>query len=438
MHGWAGRPPYAERMRSLRRTARVVLTLVVALLATLLATLVATGGTSAQAADGKQLVYGAINCPKVAKCPNMKVLWFDRQWGYLGTGRANGGGYSLRLPKGSYHLQFVDQRPAYDTSKYAPTDIAVKVGNHTVSKGVTMRPGAAITGVARGGGKALRNARVVAANKSEQSFTTTANKKGQFAIGGLPAGKYCLFTYDKARRYVDKCTWVGGVNFGQVKNKPVTLTKRTGNLTVFLKTKDGGRAPASAVTVTSRATGQWWTTKARGGKAVLRGLYAGGYTIKYDGGGVWLGATGSVHGGKVRPNKMAFGDFTVTKRGAWVSGTVVDGSAPSYTLKGARVLLFDQSGHQLASATSDENGLFQLTGQITTQSVTLVVDPDPNLGGYMQSQSYCVFQHTDVPGSWSVTTGQETLVGDIALDRAPDDKQPSDVCKSGGSGRAVK
>ncbi len=333
-------------MRPRRHPVRVALTLVVALLVTL----VSTAGTTAQARAVKQRVYGAINCPKVAKCPNIKMLWFDRNWQYLGTQRANGGGYSLRLPAGSYHLQFVDQRPSWDTSKYAPTDIAVRVRSHTVSKSVAMKPGAAITGVARAGGKPLRGARVVAANKSEQSFTTTANKKGQFAVGGLPAGKYCLFTYDKARKYVDKCTWAGGVNFGQVKDQPVTLAKKAGNLTVFLDVQGGGNAPASTVTVTSRTTGQWWTAKARRGKAVLRGLYPGRYTIKYDGAGVWFTQSGAVHSGKVRPARMAFGDFTLTERGGWITGSLVDASAPTYALQpqgtqpGALVMLFAQDG----------------------------------------------------------------------------------------------
>ncbi|GAA1165466.1 hypothetical protein [Nocardioides aquiterrae] len=405
----------------MRSPARVLVALAVVLV-TALAGLAAP----AQATDTRQLVYGAIKCPKLSKCPGMKVLWFDKNWNYLGTARANGGGYSLRLAPGGYHLQFVDQRPAYDTSKYAPTDIAVTVGRHTVSKSVTMKPGAAITGLAQAGGKPLRNARIVAANKSEQSFATTANKKGQFAVGGLPAGQYCLFTYDKAKKHVGKCTWVGGVNFGQVKDSRVTLTKTAGNLTVFLKTRDGGRAPASTVTVTSRTTGQWWSTKARDGKAVLRGLYPGRYNLKYDGGGIWLGATGVVHGGSVRPQRMAFGDFTVPKRGAWVTGAVVDGGAPSYPMADAQLRLFDAAGRLVASATSDSDGNFRLQGQLTTQDgMTILVDPKANSGGWMQGAMWCKFDEgTFEPVS--VTTGVETYVGDIQLPRSTGSDQTAE------------
>ena len=414
----------------MRSPVRVLLAFVVVLV-TALAGLAAP----AQAADGKQLVYGGINCPKLGKCPNMKVLWFDRSWQYLGAQRANGGGYSLRLAPGTYHLQFIDQRPAYDTSKYAPTDIAVTVGRHTVSRSVTMKPGAAITGVARAAGKPLRGARIVAANKSEQSFATTANKKGQFAVGGLPAGKYCLFTYDRAKRYVGTCTWAGGVDFGQVKNKPVTLTKKAGNLTVFLKTRDGGTAPASTVTVTSRSTGQWWTVKARGGKAVLRGLYPGRYNLKYDGGGIWLAATGVVHGGSVRPAKMAFGDFTVPKRGGWITGSLIDGGSsdggtyslvPQSHAPGAVVMLFAGDGTKLAETRSDEDGNFTLVGRLTTQSgLTIVVDPSGSSGGFMKGQRVCLFTRSEFTG-YSVTTGSESDAYDLPVNR--DSDQPDPAC----------
>ena len=48
-------------------------------------------------------------------------------WNYIGQKAANGGGYSLSLPPGTYHLQFVDQRPSYDVTRYAPTDVKVTV-----------------------------------------------------------------------------------------------------------------------------------------------------------------------------------------------------------------------------------------------------------------------------------------------------------------------
>ena len=412
----------------MRSPARVLLALAIAVLATLAAT---GAGTPARAATDTELVYGRIAFPQ-HDSPNLKMLWFDQAWHYLGQQRADGGGYSIRLAPGTYHLQFVDQRQPWITTKYAPTDVQVTVGHHPVDKAVTMKRGAAITGTARAQGRPLAGARVVAANKAEQSFVTQANAKGQFAIGGLPQGQYCLFTYDRAKRAVDKCTWAGSVDPGQVQDQQVDLGKSAGSLTVFLETAGGSNAPRSSVTVTSLTTGQWWTATARSGKAVFAGLYPGQYTITYDGAGPWLTQSGAVHGGTVRANTMAFGDFTLTERGASVTGTVLDGGASGpYVLKGAQVLLLGEAGQKLAEATSDASGVFHLVGQITTQAVTLVVNPNPYQGGYMQGESYCVFQRTVVPGSWQVTTGRDELVGDIHLDRAPDGDQPSDICRQG-------
>lgn len=423
------------------RPFRAALVLVVALLATL----VGVGSApAAQAAEIKQRVYGGVICPHLSRCPALKLTWFDANWGYLGAVRANGGGYSLKLAPGTYHLQFTDLRPSYDVKKYAPTDIAVTVNARPVAKNVKMRPGAAITGTAKGGGKALNGATVIAANQSEQSFSTTANSKGQFAIGGLPAGRYCLFTYDRAKKYVGKCTWAGGVNYGQVKNKSVQLTQRAGSLTVFVDTATGGSAPASNLTVTSKSTGQWWTARVRSGKAVFTGVFPSRYNYKYDGGGVWLGATGSVNNGKVRPNAMGFGNIRLKDRGGWIVGAVVDGAMPgppyAYPLipkkgqPGATVMLFDANGTKLAETTSDVDGNFTLTGAMQTQTgLTIVVDPGTSAGGYMFGGAHtgsgaatvpkeCQYDRTEVDSATdapviSVTTNQETFIGDVAVDR---------------------
>jgi hypothetical protein len=425
LHGWSRAVSYDERMRS---PARIAVALVVALLGALVATGV---DAPAQAVD-KQLVYGAINCPGLSRCPGIKMLWFDADWSYVGQQRANGGGYSIRLAPGTYYLQFVDQRPAWDTSKYAPTDIKVSVGERTVHKNVTMTPGAAITGVARAGGHALRYARVVAANKALQSFPTTADERGRFAIGGLPQGQYCLFTYDRAKTWVDKCTWAGAVAPRQIKNVPVRLTRKAGSLTVFVQTASGGSAPASTVTVTSKATGQWWTAKVRRGKAVLRGLYPGRYRIKYDAAGVWFTQGGSVHGAVVRSGRMAFGDFRLTKRGGWIRGSVIDGgSTGTYSLmppyegaNGATITLRNAAGAKIASTYSDAHGNFKLDGQLATQSGLVIdVQPTEQSGGYMIGEMWCHFEGDSFPaeGSYDLIAGQETFVGDLALPRTDPD-----------------
>jgi hypothetical protein len=70
-----------------RRTRAVLL-----LVAGLLTSLAVSGlGSAADAAVDKGLVNGSITCPKLAKCPSIKMLWFDANWKYLGQKSANGG-----------------------------------------------------------------------------------------------------------------------------------------------------------------------------------------------------------------------------------------------------------------------------------------------------------------------------------------------------------
>src|SRR3954470_5219304 len=105
------------------RWTRAAVVAVLTLLGSLL--LVVAPAGSAGAASDKGLANGNIGCS--GACPQMKMLWFDQNWKYLGAKKVNGGGYSIWLSPGTYHLQFVDQRPAYDISKFAPTDIKVTV-----------------------------------------------------------------------------------------------------------------------------------------------------------------------------------------------------------------------------------------------------------------------------------------------------------------------
>jgi hypothetical protein len=408
-------------MLPVRRT-RAALVLVVALLAALVVT---GSGPAAQAADDQGLVNGAIRFPQHDK-PGLKMLWFDRNWGYVGQrslGRVDG--YSIWLKPGTYHLQFVDQRPAYDVTKYAPTDIQVTVrADDITTKSVTLRAGAAITGTARAGGKALGGARLVAANRAEQSFATTANKKGQFAIGGLPQGQYSVFTYDKRKTWVGKSAWAGAVTPGQVKNLAIRLTKKAGSMTVYLFTPQGRLRARTSVTVTSKQSGQWWTATARNGTAVFKGLYPGRYTLKFDGAGVWFARTGNVQRATVKPARIAFGKFDITTRGGWVTGTAVDGDDATFPMSGVKVALWNSDGSQVASTTSDAEGRFKLQGQLATQSgLAVVVTPRDGDDSWMQGAEWCMFT-SGTASPFSLTTGERTEVGEILLPRSTVAEQP--------------
>jgi len=380
---------------------------------------------SADAAGDKGLANGSIVFPQKDR-PKVKMLWFDQNWKYLGSKSANGGGYSVWLDPGTYHLQFVDQRPSYRIEKYAPTDIKVTVraGKRTTHN-VKMRKGGYVTGtVVNGKGQPAKGARVVAANRQENSFETTANGKGQYAVGGLPQGKYSVFAWDKQKAWAAKSQWAGKVKPGKGRDVKVKLNKRAGSMTVYLLVPGDRMKTKTSVTITSKATGQWWTATASGGTAVFRGLYPGRYKLKFDGAGIWLPTTVTVQKAKVHGNKMAFGSVRLTKRGGWVTGRIVDATAPASPLQppwvngpGATVALYDTAGSKVATTTTRSDGTFTLSGTMTTQSnLTVVVDPPSQGGGYMNGAARCLFNHASF-GGFSVTTGRESAIGDLPVPR---------------------
>lgn len=388
-----------------RRTTAALLALVVALAGLLL-----VAPAPAPAAPGARTyeVVGQVTGPQ-AKLPRLKVRWFAKDWTYLGEKAVRGDIYSLSLAPGTYHLQFVDQRPSYDVTKYAPADLTVTLKNRKIQRNVRMQRGAAVTGTVRAGGKVAGGARVVAANTYEQSYETTANSKGQFAIGGLPSGKYSVFTYDRTQTWVDKSLYAGKLARGQAKNVRIALKKRGGSLLVDLFRGDGTRAKGKfAVTAVSKKTGQFWTETARNGKVTFRGLYPGGYTLVAPGNGDWLARTGPIQGANVKAGRADLASrFVWTKRGASVSGQVVDGRN-GQPLKDVAVALYSSSGQTIGTTTTGASGQFRIGGQLTTSTnLTLQVRPaGANPPMLTTSEGlYCSFDQADyrIP---KVTTGR--------------------------------
>ncbi|MBB6628670.1 carboxypeptidase regulatory-like domain-containing protein [Nocardioides sp. KIGAM211] len=355
----------------------------------------------------------------------VRMLWFTKDWTYLGARKVSGGGYSLSLRPGTYWLQFVDLRPAYDITKNAPENIKVTIrAGHTSVGNVRMHRGAAITGTVRAGGKVASGARVVAANTAKQSFEVRANKEGQFALGGLPNGKYSVFTYDRTKRWVGRSTYAGSMARGDVTNLAIALTKHAGGLLVDLY---AGSEPINSrvtATVVSRKTGQFWTARSNHGSISFQGLFPGRYTLIMPGAGNFIGRTGPVSHGRVKPGRVAFGSFRLTQRGATVSGIVVDGEDEGYGLEKAQVLLFDQSGTKIAETSTNSEGQFFLTTRLTSQGgMVVVVNPDPNAGGWVQSSNgYCKFLK-GMTDAFSITTSDNEDVGAIPLAHAPADEQ---------------
>ena len=207
------------------------------------------------------------------------------------------------------------------------------------------------------------SARVVAADQEENSFETTANAAGQFALGGLPPGSYSVFTYDKRKAWVGKSTYLPRLKAGRFKKANIDLTTRAGRLVVDLYAGDQPYPGIAYVTAVSRKNGQFWTAKAAHGTVTLGGLFPGRYDLVVPGAGSYLGGTLAVTG-KVKRGKTSFGTVRLTQRGATVTGTVVDANNPSVPLGGAAVVLQDGSGATLGSVTSATDGSFTLGGQL--------------------------------------------------------------------------
>ena len=281
---------------------------------------------------------------------------------------------SLTLPVGSYRLQFTDKRPSYDVTKFAPTDATVTVrSGSTAVRNVRMHRGAAITGTVRTAGGSGSHATVTAANKAEQSFSTIANDKGQFAIGGLPAGSYSVFTYDRKKTYVAKSTYVKKLAAGHPQNIDINLNKRAGNLLVDLYAGDQPINGTLMVTAISKKTGQFWTMKARNGTADLKGVYPGRYTLIVPGYRDFFGKTGAVSRGKVSSGRTAFGSFRLTEHGGAFTGRLVSQGAVSKAIASATVRLYDGTGTVVAEATTAVDGSFRVGGRLgNIASLTLV------------------------------------------------------------------
>lgn len=406
-------------MPSPRRTG--LLAVLLAVLALLAPVLVAT---PAQAATGR--VRGTVVGPGSDSSPKVKVLWFTADWQYLGARKAKGGGYSLLLEPGTYHLQFQDQRPPYDVERYAPTDVTVTVtSGATTVKNVKMAKGAAIGGVVKVNGKPAGGARIVAANKEQVSFETFANKQGEYALGGLPKGSYSIFTYDRRQEFVGKSTYLRKVKPGGFKRTNIDLKVKAGRLVVDLYAGAQPYPGIAFVTAVSRGNGQFWTEKASKGSVTFEGLFPGRYDLVVPGAGGYLGGTLAVSG-KVKKGKTSFGTVRLAQPGAKVAGQVVDSKDASRPLAPVSVTLYDAKGTAVASGTTAADGTFVVGGQLdTTSGLTLVAQPGGSNPPYLQGVGYCKYGATTVAGI-AVTAGQVTPLGVLSLPHvAGEDQGPA-------------
>lgn len=428
----------ASPRRTLPRAPRSTLVAVlVALLIAVLATGVdaaragtgAPSGTTAAAETARTTatgrVWGAVVGPD-GDVPEVDVRIFAADWSYLRATRARGGAFSLRLAPGTYHLQFADRRPSYDISKYAPTDRTVTVtagGSRFVS--VRMQRGGFLYGTAYAGGALAKYATIKATNRYEQTYTTKADGRGRFALGGLPRTRYYVFTYDRTHTWVGPGIGTGRIDPGDGRGITPRLSTRAGRLIVGVDA--GGQAVrGTVVTAVSRRTGQFWTASARRGLVSFSGLAPGRYVLHVGGYGDWFGTTARP-AVRVRSGKVAVTHVSLTRRGAQVTGRIVDAARPSVPLAEVQVLLYDAQGRQVGVRRTGSDGRFTFGGQLTTQTGMIVVaQPDPANGSDFLGvePNRCRFTRAQT-APFGVVTGEVRGLADLALPHATTQDRPS-------------
>ncbi|WP_299050603.1 hypothetical protein [uncultured Nocardioides sp.] len=400
-----------------------LVTVALAAMALLMSALVVTVGP-AQAAAPTGGVRGAITGLGDSTAD---LSWTSTDGTRSGTKRATGGVYSLSLAPGTYRLTVTDRRPTYDTSKRAPSTVEVTVeAGRTVQRNVRLVQGASIGGSVRAGGTVAPRARVVAARKDQTVYTSTADSHGNYALGGLPAGAYSVFTYDAQGGWTARSIYLPRLRAGVYKPVDIALGTKAGTLLLDVyagETRASGTGYATAV---SERTGQFWVTRMRGGSYTFSGLFPGRYRVVVPGSGNYLGTTATPRK-VVRAGRATFDSVQLTERGASLRGTLVDANRPEATLEDGQVQLLDERGTVLATATTDEDGTFRLGGQLTTRTdLRLVVGPGPYSPYLGRGTSYCKYDDLTVPVA--VRTGQETSLGRLGLPHLPDADQDGEQC----------
>lgn len=345
----------------------------------IVAAIVVVPSQSADATTGGSASIAGTVTEKGSGTPlsRIEVLLYSSSWTYLSTQSTGASGwyYFGGLARGVYHLKYVDKRAVWDVSSHAYKEAKVSVTRSSahVTKNVRLAIGASITGTVRTVAGAAKKATVIAVNQYGGVYQTTANNKGQFAIGGLTAAKYSIFYYDKKNKYTGKSSWVGKLALGKNTNVTKTLSTRAGSLAITLTGSNGARLTSTTyATLVNKKTGQWWVVKVAHGTAIARGLAPGRYTLSVSAAGRYLAASFTR---TVRVTSAHRGTYVarLTAMGGTVSGTVVDAVTPSTRVAGVTVTLYSQTGTWLASTKTSQTGTFTVGGAIADQKVTVVL-----------------------------------------------------------------
>lgn len=347
--------------------------LVLALSALLITGGVVSASSTAQAA-GHAKIRGYVTDSSGKAARTMSVLLFqsdakDKNWSYLRKVNVrSSGAYEVATNgPGRYHLQLVDRRPAYDLNSFARIpNINVNVGKSAVLKNVRVQVGGAIGGTVKIRGKSryrgAAQAAVRAISNEGQVFDVTADKSGQFALGGLPSGTYRVFAYDAKNRKVGNSKLVRKVKLKSFRKVSIKLSTRPSAYRGFLTVGDGNSLSSGSVTVTAvnRRTGEFWVRKIRNGALSLRGLTRGSYALTVPDTAGYFGRT--VNLPRLKAGQTRAITINLPTKGGTFTGTVRDETAKT-PLKNASVRLRTADG-RVWETTTNSAGRFTIGGTL--------------------------------------------------------------------------
>nr|WP_255669660.1 carboxypeptidase-like regulatory domain-containing protein [Aeromicrobium wangtongii] len=343
------------------------------LMAAVLSILLAVGALVAVSApaeaSARPQIFGRVTDASTGKpIGRIKVRLFTEGFGYIREVKTRSNGvYQMTSPgPGSYHLQFVDGRPAYDTKAYAAKlDVRTRVGSSAVQKNVRLRRGGAIGGTIKVQGKRAAKARVRAISNGGQVIEVTANKRGEYALGGLAKDDYRLFAYDAKKRRVGKSKLIRSVKLRTFRKASFDLRTKPGLIRGFL-TAGGARVRGTVfVTAVNKKTGEFWVQKVSAGNLSLRGLTPGSYRLQVPDTNGYFG--GSFNIGRIRAGAKRNATINLSTRGGTFSGQAVD-ATEGYGIPNISVRLTDARGKVHDERPANQDGTFRIGGTIRPQS----------------------------------------------------------------------
>lgn len=366
-----------------------------AFLSALLLTATLVGISTSAQAEGEPEIFGSIlDAETMRPISNITVRLFDDDFGYITDTTGKSGVYSFASPgPGTYRLQFVDARPAYDTKSYAPRlDVPVTVDESgSAEMPIKMRRGGSIYGTVKVRGKRARNATLRAFSDHGHVVSVTADSKGNYALGGLSNDNYRVFAHDPRKNWVGSSKLVRSVRSKTFKKASFDLRTKAASFTGgFLKTGGSRALGTPVVTLVNTSTGDYWVQTITGGALNLRGLTAGNYTLKVPTTRGYFGATFPL--GRLRSGQNRLVSVNLSERSGYFVGTVVNAKT-SQPIKNASVRLVDGNGKTQAELTTAADGSFRIGDGLGEQDeMTIIVFTYDKIAGVMYTETKIAHQ----------------------------------------------